>query len=97
VGSVEYCALDSFVDFGTMYIACLHRICFPTSSFFLTSFPLRIDPLHFHGRGRKKRPKLGFLSCFSSCYSIYMFLMHAYLCSVSLGLLYIFVVICSGF
>jgi len=68
VGSGEYCALDSFVDLGTVF-ACLrhllpHLFC---SLFFLIyllpylSFPLRIDPLRLQAGGRKRQPNLGFL------------------------------------
>jgi len=43
--------------------------------------------------------KPGLFSCFSLFYIIvfFVFLMHDYLCSVSLGLLYVFVVISAGF
>ena len=74
----------------------------PHLSFFLhffpyLSFPLRIDPLCFQAGGHKRQTKADFFSCFILFYSIFVFLMHDYLCSVSLGLLYIFVVISSGF
>jgi len=56
--------------------------------------PLRIDPLHFQARGCRRQPNLFFNNCFSSFYvTVFLFLVHDYLCSVSLGLLHIFVVI----
>jgi len=97
VCSVVYCALHSFVDFGAIYIVCLFTS--PLILFFFLTFPCisfsyRTDPLRFHAGGRKRRPNLGFLNRFSL---FFVLLMHAYLCSVSLGLLYIFVVISSDF
>jgi len=72
-----------------------------SSLFPYLSFPLRVDPLRFQATGRKRPPNLGFFSCFLKsyylCYTIFVFLMHDYLCCVSLDLLYIFVVISSGF
>jgi len=92
----------SFVDFGTILFACLHHML-PQLSFFLCfclSYLFLWEQIcsRFHAGGRKRRPNLGFFSCFSLFYVIvFCILMHDYLCSVSLGLLYIFVVIFSGF
>jgi len=44
--------------------------CFLTYLFPYFSFPLRIDPLCFQAGGHKRRPNLGFFSCFS--YSIFV-------------------------
>ena len=60
VGFRKYGSLESFVDFGTMYIVALFYHFFPTYPFFFTfslfvyslTYPLRIDPLHFQARGR---------------------------------------------
>ena len=74
--------------------ACLHgnaSLSFFSSLFSLLIFSL--DPLCFQDGCRKRRPNLGFFSCFILYYSIFLFLMCDYLCSVSLGLLYIFVAI----
>ena len=58
------------------------------------SFENRLAPFP----GCDRRPNLGYFSCCSIFYvSIFVFLMHDYLCSVSLDLLYIFVVISPGF
>jgi len=63
--SGEYCTLDLFVDFGTLYIVSLFTLyasplvlssLFPHLSFLLT-----IAPLHFQPEDHKRRPHLGFL------------------------------------
>jgi len=66
VGSGEHCGLDAFVDFGAVYIFGLFTsyaspLILISSLFPYLSFPLRIDPLHFHARSHKRRPNLGFL------------------------------------
>jgi len=59
-----------------MSFACL-RSMLPHLPFFFTfflylSFPFRMDPLRFQAEGHKRRPNLGFFSCFSFlCYSIF--------------------------
>jgi len=55
-----------------------------------------MDPLRFQAEGHKRRPILGFFSCFNLFYVIvfFVFLMRDHLCFVSLG---IFVVTSSGF
>jgi len=69
-GVCEYCALDSFDDFCTVYVVRMFTSYASPLILFLHlfpyfSFPLRIDPLRFQARGRKRRPNLGFFSCFS--------------------------------
>jgi len=77
-------------------IICLFTL-YPHLPFFLLVFSFENRPSPFQARGHKMQPNLGYFSCFSLFYVIVflMFLMHDYLCSVSLGLLYIFVVISS--
>ena len=64
------CALDSSVDFGAIYVVCLCIFCFLTYPFSLLiyspylPFPLRIDPLYFQAGVHKRRPNLGFFSCY---------------------------------
>jgi len=60
-GSGEYCALDSFVDFGAVYIVCL----FTSYTSLLILFSRRIGPLYFLVGGCKRRPNLDFFTCFS--------------------------------
>ena len=109
-GSGEYCTLDSFVDFSRTYIICLFTSFASPLIFFLHLFPYLSVPLlifsfenrptPFPGCRWKEATKPGlFVSSFSLFYVIvFLFcLMHDYLCSVSLDLLYIFVVISSGF
>jgi len=80
-----------------IYRLLVYIVCFPTYLFFCSfpylSFPLKIYPLCFHARGRKRQPYIGLFSCFILVYAIvFLFLMRDYLCSVSLGLMF-FVVI----
>jgi len=64
----------------------------------LILFPFENRLLHFQAGGCKKRPNLGFLIVLIYFVIVFfVFLMHDYLYSVSLGLLYIFVVIAPGF
>jgi len=84
--------LDSFVDFGAMYIVCI--ICFPTYPFFFicfltyllpySSFPSRIDPLCFQAGGHKRQPYLGCLVVLIY-FMLFVFLCFWYMiiCSVS--------------
>ena len=66
---------------SALYCLLVYIICFPSYPFFFAfflsfpllfflSFPLRTDLLHFHTGGRKRRPNLGFFSCFSLFYVI---------------------------
>jgi len=77
MGSREYCALDSLVYFGAVYIICLFTshvspLILFSSPFPYLSFPLgyRVDPLDFQAVGCKRRPNLGFFGCFSLFYVI---------------------------
>ena len=100
----EYCTLDSFVDFGAVYIICLFTLYALPLIFFLRFFLLI-----FSCENRPalvSRPEVvrgdqtwDFFSCFQFIlyYGIFVFLMHDYLCSVSLGVLCVFVVISCFF
>jgi len=80
-------ALYIYIYHLLVYIICFPLILF-SSLFPYLSFPLRILPLCFQAGGHKRRPKLGFFGCFSLFYLIvFVFLIHDWLCSVSLGLL----------
>ena len=88
----------SFVDYYSDFV-----VCFPTYPCFFTLFltylflwekPASVSRLEVV-RGDQTWVILVVLVSFM--YSIFVFLMHDYLCSVSIGILYIFVVISFGF
>ena len=75
--SGEYCTLDSFINFSTMYIVCLFTSYISSLilfTFFLTyvlhylSFSFRIDLLHFQAGGHKSNQTWAFFSRFSLFY-----------------------------
>jgi len=101
-GLQEYCTLDSFVNFGAICIICLFTSYASPLILFSSLFSLLIfsfENTEHQAGGHKRRPNLGFLVVLVYFYVIvfFVFLMHDYLYSVSLGLLYIFVVISSVF
>ena len=55
-------ALDSFVDFGTVYFVCLFTLFFFFSVFYLF-FPLRIDPLYCQAGCHKRLLNLALVFC----------------------------------
>ena len=81
-GSEAYCTLDSIFDFGAIYIVwlfisytsplMLFSSLFPYLSPPLLTFPLRIDPLHFQARCRKRQLNLGLVFFFILCCSTFL-------------------------